>query len=100
MDLKRLLNKGEYWVSHMIIRTEHASEGQVLKSGGLYATAYHRGSYDSTPETYMRLMDYLKETGLTVRGDAYEDDLLDSFTQKREEEYLIRISIPVEAAVS
>lgn len=100
VNIKRFLETGEYWVDRVTFRSYEADEAPAEESWrkpeGLYLIGHHRGSFDTIEDSYERLFNYLREKGLRVRGDGYEDVLLDSFTQVEEEQFLIRISIALE----
>ena len=67
------------------------------KPAGLYAAAYHRGSYDSIDEAYERIVTFVHSEGLSVGPYSYEDSLLDEVTNQDISGYLTKISIKIES---
>lgn len=65
------------------------------KPHGIYASTYHKGSYDTMNLSYERLSKSIKENGYKVCGHAYETDLLSILTSSNSDEYLRHISIQV-----
>ena len=55
----------------------------------------HHGAYDSLPQTYDRLMDYIQQEGWTVRGNAYETELIGYICEQEAANYVIEIAIEV-----
>lgn len=74
---------------------EDFREGMKIKPQGLYAVGHFRGYYDKSYAMYKELMKYIKEHGLSVTGDAYEEVLIDEVSVKEREDYRIKISIAV-----
>lgn len=66
-----------------------------LKPAGLYATLYHRGSYESIGAALRALRDRAESERYEIVGDAYEEDQLSFFTTEEEESYLCKLSTPV-----
>lgn len=97
VNRKDLTDEFSYVISRLYTKTSSPQESALIKTAGQYAVSYHKGSYQNTSEAYERILSFISDRGLHVAGDAYEEDLLNSYTQKKEEEYLIRISIPVES---
>lgn len=65
------------------------------KPSGLYAIIYHKGPYESPQDAYEPLLNVLKEQGLSVCGDVYEEYLLDKLAVPDTTDFMIKISIPV-----
>lgn len=65
------------------------------KPKGIYASTYHRGSYDKMPYSYERLIRGIEKEGYMVCGNAYEVDLFSTLTSSNADEYLKLISIQV-----
>lgn len=62
---------------------------------GIYASTYHKGSYDSMDLSYERLIHAISEHGYKVCGNAYEMDILSTLTNVSCEEFMKLISIQV-----
>lgn len=65
------------------------------KPRGMYASTYHKGSYDTMHLSYERLIMGIKDSGFSVCGNAYQMDLLSTLTNADREEDLNLISIQV-----
>lgn len=65
------------------------------RPAGLYARCVHAGPYSRTGETYRRMLEAIRERGLSPRDASYETCVLDSMTARSDSEYLTRIDIPV-----
>lgn len=65
------------------------------KPKGLYLTAFHQGAYDVTGTTYCRMLNYAKKRGITLKGYAFEEVMLDELAVQTSEDLLMRISIGV-----
>lgn len=80
------------------VSQEEVQEEEVFcKPEGFYAVIVHRGTYDSFSEAYQRLLDYIRERGLTICGNAYIFDLVSYLASNIEEKYIVQICIQVEA---
>lgn len=66
-----------------------------IKPAGQYAIIYHQGCYDEIPETFHKLLTYLKEEQFELDGDIYEEYLLHSIAAKEEKDYVTKISVKV-----
>ena len=83
--------------SRYYFRIEATERGEriVPKPAGLYAVAHGHGGYWQTDGIYERLTAFIEENGLDIRGDSYEEMLLDEISTRDPEAYLCEISIPV-----
>lgn len=70
-----------------------------LKPAGLYAVIYHQGPYASAREAYEPFLSKLKDQGLTICGDAYEEYLLDKLAVEHTNDFMIKISIAVKPTI-
>lgn len=62
---------------------------------GMFACAYHYGSYEETGETYKKLMEYINQEGYEISGDSIEIGLIDWSVTENPEEQVTEIQIPV-----
>ncbi|AUB65085.1 MerR family transcriptional regulator [Bacillus thuringiensis] len=62
---------------------------------GMFACAYHHGSYEETGETYKKLMEYINQEGYEISGDSIEIGLIDWSVTENPEEQVTEIQIPV-----
>lgn len=63
--------------------------------GGLYVSAYNKGRYNTSKQTYLRLIDYIEKNDLIIDGDSFEINITGSFTETNADDYLLKISIKV-----
>ena len=70
-----------------------ADEKELLPAFGALCT-YHKGDFTGGQEAYQRLRVYAGEHGITLRGDSYERAIVDVWSTKREDEYLLEIILP------
>lgn len=66
------------------------------KPAGKYVVLYHRGSYKTLVEAYKKMKEYIEKNDLKIKGDIYEQDQLYLFSESNPNDYLMKISIPVE----
>ena len=62
---------------------------------GIYLTGWGLGSFHDTQPVYHRLLQYAKEHGLTIAGNAYEERLIDEVGAFDKEQQIIQVSIQV-----
>lgn len=67
----------------------------TIKPAGLYAVTYYKGSYESIVDFYKGFMRKIKEQGLTICGDAYEEYLLNILTTQNSRNFVTKISVAV-----
>ena len=77
-------------------KTQDATIPSVIeKPKGLYAITYHHGCYETTYQTYAKILAFLKEHHLTPGEFFYEDYLLDDLASPNPEEFVTRIMIEI-----
>ena len=76
-------------------RKPHSHSSITIKPKGLYAVAYHCGSYETIHEAYNRLLKYFEENNLQMGDFAYEEYLIDEVAAKSEDDYVTQITIKV-----
>ena len=65
------------------------------KPKGLYVFGWEHTEYGKSRNLYKRLFSYIKEAGLKICGNAYEEILFDEISQIDPTQYLLQISIHV-----
>ncbi len=65
--------------------------------GGEYAYLYHKGTYETLPESRMQLSRYIRKSGFQKAGDTIEKMLLGSLTIPDETDYLTEIQVLVKS---
>lgn len=78
-----------------IIDAKDSHPNYRFRPAGLYAIYYYKGSYGKLPEVYERIFSSIAASGYNVAGDSYESGLLDFFSVRDQESYLIEVAIPV-----
>lgn len=63
-----------------------------VRQEGNYLTAYHRGRWQDSFQTYRRILDYVKINALSLDDYFYEDAVLDSLMCQNEEDYVTKIT--------
>ena len=68
--------------------------------GGFGALAcYHKGSFENGEETYEKIYAYARTHGIALRGDSFERSVIDWWSTKKEEEFLLEIILPTTETV-
>ncbi|WP_341349349.1 MerR family transcriptional regulator [Clostridium botulinum] len=67
----------------------------TIKPAGLYAITYYKGSYESIVDFYEVFMRKIKEQGLTICGNAYEEYLLNILATQNSRDFVTKISVAV-----
>lgn len=67
-----------------------------IKKEGLYLIAYHEGGYYTIDKTYSKILKFIEVNNYLVTSYFYEDVLLDDFSVKGYENYVLKISVKVE----
>lgn len=88
-------NKKQYTPSYFYINLLDKCKESSIKPGGIYAIIYYKGSFDNTHISYNKLIREIDSNKYEIIGSAYEEILLDLCTQRSENEYLVKIMIPV-----
>lgn len=66
-----------------------------VKPAGTYALINHKGSYEAIEQSYQTLKNFIKKSGRSITGNAYEHELLNYLATGQAENYVIEISIQV-----
>jgi DNA-binding transcriptional MerR regulator/effector-binding domain-containing protein len=73
---------------------KHAMETSLV--GGFSAvTCYHRGSFDSVGETVAKMKSWAKKHQFTLRGDLIERSVIDCWSIKNTDWWLMEIFLPI-----
>lgn len=81
--------------SHIICHVGNQTYANGFMPEGNYLTGWGQGSFDDTQPVYHRLLRYIKEHGVTITGNAYEERLIDEVGAFDKEQQIIQVSIPV-----
>lgn len=88
---------GEYDPEYIANQLEHpgVTERLVVKPAGPYVVMDHKGSYESIPITFNAMKQFIDREGLTVNGDAYSVDLLNYYSEKNPDNFLLRMMVGI-----
>ena len=92
---KLLNNSQDFDISHLYIKTYKKNNQSIIKPQGKYVVIYHKGSFDETYKSYEKLLTFIKINNLEIKGDSYEETVLDIKTEK-EDVFLDKISIYID----
>ncbi len=90
------IKNGNYdYRSYFFVKTNNKQMGSsiAIKPKGLYAIAYHHGSYETMYKTYDKLLKFLEDKNLSIGEFAYEEYLLDEIAVKNENDYVTQITL-------
>lgn len=79
--------------SHIICHVGNQTYANSVMPEGTYLTGWGQGSFGDTQPVYHRLLQYAKEHGLTITGNAYEERLIDEVGALDKEQQIIQVSI-------
>lgn len=86
-------NRAAYFFS--VIGCRYDSELLFVKPAGKYAIIDHEGSYENISASYEKLKAFMRRNHLTIAGNGYEFELLNSVVTDNLEKYIIEIAIEV-----
>lgn len=95
MSLENIKKKRMYNYSYLFVYAKNKSHQTVIREGGDYLCAYHKGSYRNLLTTYEKMLDYAQIHHLTLEKYAYEDYLIGEISEKDDNQYITRISIKI-----
>lgn len=81
--------------NHIICHVGNQTYANSFMPEGTYLTGRGQGSFDDTQPVYRKLLQYTKEHGLTITGNAYEERLIDEVGAFDKEQQIIQVNIPV-----
>ncbi|WP_238651738.1 MerR family transcriptional regulator [Paenibacillus piscarius] len=86
-------------ISYMFsfITTQHHEQEYMPE--GYYLVSYTRAHYEDTEKIYPQIFDYIEQNHYVIKGDAYEEFLLDEIVMKQPEDYLVRVMVHIEEPV-
>lgn len=88
-------NRDNWADLHLYIRSQ--TEDTLPKIGGFTAvTCYHRGSFDMIDETVWKMKQWAKNHRFALRGDLLERSVIDCWSVKNEDWWLMELYLPVE----
>ncbi|OKP89860.1 hypothetical protein A3848_13860 [Paenibacillus sp. P32E] len=67
-----------------------------VKPNGTYLQMFWKGSWETLPQAYTEIMDYVYENAVKLKGDAYEENVIDDFAVQDTDQYITKIMIAIE----
>ena len=78
--------------AYLYMRVREPVPGKTyLRPGGRYLCAFHRGPYQTLPDTYRKLLNHARQHGITLGKYIYEEYLVADIAQKDEDSYITRL---------
>ncbi len=93
LSRENIKNKSYYCDSYFFVKTTDRRLSNAIKPKGLYAVAYHHGSYDTIGRTYDKLINYSNKNHFHLGDFSYEESLLDIISMKDENDYIMQITV-------
>lgn len=82
-------------VAKMCFILNDLSRANSVIPKGKYAVGYVQGDCEKTDDVYNRLVSFIKDNGLRIVGNAYEEYLLDELVESRRNNFLMKVLIQV-----
>lgn len=92
-NLERDVYRESYYYSR--IERQIEDERFMIKPAGTYGVVYHKGGYDTLHRTYRRLKQEIEAKGYQIIGNIYEEDVIDYLSEEKEDNYVMKVSVPV-----
>ncbi len=92
------VKKGRFNVySHFFLKVSEGInyDNVFIKPKGFYLQMYWKGDWDSIPQAYSHIMEYVQSHDLRLTGYAYEENVIDDFTSDNSNQYITKIMIAV-----
>lgn len=93
LDIKKLNELGYDQAAQFYYRVPKSDS---YKPAGNYIVAYILGTFEGRDEIYYKIYDYAKTNGYKLKSHLYEDYLLNEISTKLPEDYILRVSVPIE----
>ena len=82
-------------ISNMCFPLKGSIGANAVIPKGIYAVGYACGDCENTDDIYKKLLSFIKENGMKIIGNAYEEYLLDELAQNDSNKFVMRIMIQV-----
>ena len=91
------LNVGDFLEDYYYFRISGPADHEMYrkKPAGTYASVSHMGAYETLPDSYEKLIEYIHKNGYDITGDSYEQEMLNHLAVKDPEKYVLKISIRI-----
>ncbi len=95
--LQKNIEAGIFTESYYYNRIKHKAHDKHLfiKPAGLYATLFHRGSYESLYTAYQNVVSSIEELDYSICGNIYEEDVINYFSEQNPERFILKISLHI-----
>ena len=67
--------------------------GEHIIPSGNYLVIYHKGTYETSYQSYHLFLDYAKKNHLVLDDIAYDESLIDELTEANPQNYITQISV-------
>lgn len=92
------IKKGDYKkIDRLFIRMK--KENATILPNGMYAIYYYQGPFENVETIYSSMINTIDKKGYEVKGDFFEEYLINSLYTNDENKYVTRISCPVKQKV-
>ena len=95
MEKSKLATGKTSVASRIICHTGSSARANSCMPAGTYLTVSGQGGLTDTEPLYRKLLAFIRNSNLSVSGDAYEERLIDGIGSLEGENQIIRISVPV-----
>ena len=82
-------------ISNMCITLRDFAGANSVIPKGMYAVGYTRGDYGDTDPVYGELLSFVKDRGMKIVGNAYEEYLLDELAESDPKNFIMRIAVQI-----
>lgn len=96
IDQAQIRNRDYENYTYLYMETCYEEPSIFTRPAGLYLTGYHIGSEETIGETFDKLIQYLTQHNLQIKGNAYEEYVLDEVAVNGVDQYVTQIQIEVE----
>ena len=91
--LKSKRKKTFYQYYYTILDNQLEGENYDIIPSGNYLVIYHKGTYETSYQSYHLFLDYAKKNHLILDDIAYDESLIDELTEANPQNYITQISV-------
>ena len=82
-----------YQYYYTILDNQLENENYDTIPSGNYLVVYHKGTYETSYQSYHLFLDYAKKNHLILDDIAYDESLIDELTEANPQNYITQISV-------
>lgn len=82
-----------YQYYYTILDNQLENENYDIIPSGNYLVVYHKGTYETSYQSYHLFLDYAKKNHLILDDIAYDESLIDELTEANPQNYITQISV-------